>query len=60
MDYFMDLTKPGISVTFNHIKPILVSIALPRPILSKKRPIAKDWFIKPLAKSYVPSVGPIP
>jgi hypothetical protein len=57
-DHFTDPTKPGI--TYKHIKPISISIGLPRSNLNKKRPIAEDWFIKPLAKSWVSSISPTP
>ena len=57
INHFIDLTKPG--VIYKHIKPTPISISLPKPSL-KKRPIAKDWFIKPLVKTQVLFISPIP
>jgi hypothetical protein len=58
IDHFSDPTKPGVPArTFDHIKPMPISIALPKPDL-KKRPAAEDWFIEPVTR--IPSYGSIP
>ena len=59
IDHFTDLTKPGVPV-YEHVKPVPISLVPSRPNLNKKRPAAEDWFIKPPAKSRVPSVSPVP
>jgi hypothetical protein len=52
-DHFTDPTRPGVHRTFEHIKPIRVSIAL-SPIRGEKRLPEEDWFIEPVAKTRVP------
>jgi hypothetical protein len=59
IDHFTDLTKPGVPV-YEHVKPVPISLAPSRPNLNKKRPVAEDWFIEPVAKSRVPSISLVP
>lgn len=50
-DHFTDPTKPGVPTrTFKHIKPTPISIALPKPDLKRKQPLAED---------YLPQIQPI-
>jgi hypothetical protein len=57
-DHFLDSTKPGVSI-YKYVKLIPISLVPLWPILNKKRPAVKDWFIKPVAKSQTLSIGPI-
>jgi hypothetical protein len=59
-DHFTDPTKPPVPRPyFEHVKPVRISLAPSKPFSNKKRPAEEEWSSEPVAKSRVPSVGPI-
>jgi Reverse transcriptase (RNA-dependent DNA polymerase) len=59
-DHFTDPTKPPVPCPyFEHVKPVRISLAPSKPFSNKKRPAEEEWSSEPVAKSRVPSVGPV-